>query len=220
VLHRDVKPANILLDGAGRVMVADFGLAKLLDADTLTAAGDVVGTVQYMAPEQLRGQADERSDVYGLGVTLYELATGRPAFDPAHPAALVRAIGEGNPARPRDWNPAIPADLEAVIRKAMARDPADRYPSAEDLADDLDAVRHAIPLRTTVPRPARRVPWRAAAVVGLLAFAGWGWAAYLRERAAAVRQREEWGETLTAIEAAGGGPAVAEAFRRLGRDRP
>ena len=107
-LHRDIKPANLLLDNRGTVWVTDFGLAKLGDLDDLTHSGDMVGTLRYMAPEQFEGKADARSDVYNLGLTLYELLTLRPAFDQQDRHRLIRQMTQEEPPRPRKLNPAIP----------------------------------------------------------------------------------------------------------------
>jgi serine/threonine protein kinase len=137
VLHRDIKPANLLLDDQGTVWVTDFGLAKLAQQGDLTATGDIIGTLQYMAPEGLQGESDARSDVYGLGMTLYEMVTLEPPFEESNPSRLIRRVGEDQPVRPRKRNPAIPRDMETVVLKATARDPGGRYPTAQAMADDL-----------------------------------------------------------------------------------
>jgi serine/threonine protein kinase/WD40 repeat protein/tetratricopeptide (TPR) repeat protein len=137
ILHRDIKPSNLLLDIEGNVWVTDFGLAKSDDAEALTEPGDIVGTVRYMAPERFRGESGPVSDVYGLGVTLYELLTFRPAFDAGARARLIDQILHEDPPPPRSLDPKIPRDLETIVLKAMAKDPADRYPSARALAEDL-----------------------------------------------------------------------------------
>jgi WD40 repeat protein len=136
VLHRDVKPANLLLDVQGTLWVTDFGLAKG-EGDDLTRTGDVVGTLRYMAPERLSGQTDARSDVYSLGATLYELLTLRPAFGEADRGRLVRQVLHEEPARPRRIDARVPRDLETVCLKALAKEPGRRYQSAGELADDL-----------------------------------------------------------------------------------
>jgi serine/threonine protein kinase len=137
VLHRDIKPSNLLLDVEGNVWVTDFGLAKSDDAEALTEPGDIVGTLRYMAPERFRGDSSESSDIYGLGVTVYELLTLRPAFDDGDRARLVDHILHTAPPSPRSVDPKIPRDLETIVLKAIAKHPADRYPSANALAQDL-----------------------------------------------------------------------------------
>jgi serine/threonine protein kinase/WD40 repeat protein len=137
VLHRDIKPSNLLMDLDGTAWVADFGLAKLAEGDNLSASRDVVGTLRYMAPERFDGWSDRRSDVYGLGVTLYELLTLRPAFDVPDQANLIRQVLRETPPSPRRLNRQVPRDLETVVLKAMAKEPAERYASADALAEDL-----------------------------------------------------------------------------------
>ncbi|HTU18085.1 MAG TPA: serine/threonine-protein kinase [Gemmataceae bacterium] len=146
-LHRDVKPANILLDSQGTVWLTDFGLAKLAEQNNLTSTGDLVGTLQYLAPESLNSQTDARSDVYSLGLTLYELLTLAPPFPESNPARLLQQVSMREPARPRKLNPAIPRDLETVILKAIAREPAHRYQTACELADDLRCFLDDRPIR-------------------------------------------------------------------------
>jgi WD40 repeat protein len=146
IVHRDVKPSNLLLDTAGVVWVTDFGLAKT-DDPGLTHTGDMVGTLRYMAPERFRGRCDLRADVYGLGLTLYELLTLRPAFDDPDRLRLVKRIGQEEPPRPRALDPRIPRDLETVVLKAVAKEPARRYPSAEELAADLRRFLEDRPVR-------------------------------------------------------------------------
>jgi WD40 repeat protein/serine/threonine protein kinase len=136
VVHRDVKPSNLLLDVAGVVWVTDFGLAKTED-DGLTLPGDLVGTLRYMAPERFRGDCDVRADVYGLGLTLYEMVTLRPAFDVPDRLRLIEEVKTREPPRPRSLDPRIPRDLETILLKAIDKEPARRYASAEELAEDL-----------------------------------------------------------------------------------
>lgn len=137
-LHRDIKPANLLLDSQGVVWITDFGLAKAMDEDQGGQTGTIAGTLRYMAPEQFAGGFDSRSDLYGLGLTLYELLTLYPAYADANRTNLIRKITQEEPVRPRIINPAIPADLETIVLKSIARDPAERYASAAALADDLE----------------------------------------------------------------------------------
>src|SRR5262249_45005818 len=115
VLHRDIKPANVLLDTQGTAWVTDFGLAKADAGGGLTTHGDVVGTLRYMAPERLRGVSDPRGDVYSLGLTLYELATLRPAFPASGRARLIEQIEHEEPPRPRKLEPGVPRDLETIV---------------------------------------------------------------------------------------------------------
>jgi serine/threonine protein kinase/WD40 repeat protein len=138
VLHRDIKPSNLLLDETGNVWVTDFGLAKATsDGDDLTHTGDVVGTLRYMAPERFSGQGDLRSDVYSLGLTLYEMLALRPAYNESDRNKLVKQVMHDEPPRPRKLNPGVPRDLETVVLKAVARDPAQRYQTPAEMADDL-----------------------------------------------------------------------------------
>ncbi len=118
VIHRDIKPSNLLLDTAGTVWVTDFGLAKA-EGDALTQTGDIVGTLRYMAPERFRGWSDPRSDVYGLGMTLYELLVLRPAFDCPDRLKLIQQVTHDNPPRPRAIDGRIPSDLETIVLKAI-----------------------------------------------------------------------------------------------------
>jgi serine/threonine protein kinase len=147
VLHRDIKPSNLLLDLQGTAWVADFGLAKPADQMDLTDAGDVVGTWRYMAPERFGGVADARSDVYSLGLTLYELLTLRPAFEALSREELIRRVCSGDLHRPRWVNSDVPRDLETIVLKAIERDPARRYQSAGELAEDLRRFLEDRPIR-------------------------------------------------------------------------
>jgi serine/threonine-protein kinase len=137
VLHRDIKPSNLLLDVWGSVWLTDFGLAKASGTPDLTRTGDVVGTLRYLAPERFQGRVDIRSDIYSLGLTLYEALALRPAFDSSEPARLMRQITTTQPPRLDKLNPQLPWDLVTVVHKAMAKDPTDRYQTAGALAEDL-----------------------------------------------------------------------------------
>jgi serine/threonine protein kinase/WD40 repeat protein len=137
VLHRDIKPSNLLLDACGTVWVTDFGLAKE-EGDNLTRSGDVVGTLRYMAPERFSGAWDARSDVYSLGITLYELVTLQPAFAESDRMRLVHAITHQEPVAPRKVDPRVPRDLETIVLKAITKEPSGRYASALELEEDLN----------------------------------------------------------------------------------
>ena len=136
VLHRDVKPANLILDTEGTVWITDFGLAKR--DENLTQTGDIIGTLRYMAPERFQGEADGRSDVYGLGLTLYELCTLKCAFEQTDRAALFHEVQNRRPVAPRKLDDKIPADLETIILKSIEPSPDRRYQSAKELSDDLN----------------------------------------------------------------------------------
>ncbi len=141
VIHRDIKPSNLLIDERDHLWVADFGLARLPHDDhELTRTGDLVGTLRYMSPEQVRGERDTidaRSDIYALGVTLYELLTLRPAFVASNRHELVSQILEDEPVKPRRVNASIPRDLETIVLKAMEKEQLGRYESARAMADDV-----------------------------------------------------------------------------------
>jgi WD40 repeat protein/serine/threonine protein kinase len=136
-LHRDIKPANLLLDVHGTLWVTDFGLAKTAADENLTHTGDLVGTLRYMAPERFHGQCDARSDVYALGLTLYELLTKQPAFAAEDRNALIRQVTHEEPRRLRQLDPTIPRDLETIVHKAIDKEPGRRYATAAGLAADL-----------------------------------------------------------------------------------
>jgi len=154
VVHRDVKPSNLLLDAEGDLWLTDFGLAKLDCQSSLTLSGDVVGTLRYMSPEQALGRssAEERcTDIYSLGATLYELVALEPAFPQGSRAAILNAIINSEPSRLRSLRATVPRDLETIIAKAMARDPAKRYDSAQALAEDLEHFLAGRSIRARAP---------------------------------------------------------------------
>jgi serine/threonine protein kinase len=140
VVHRDIKPGNLLLDNQGTIWITDFGLAAVRTDATLTQTGEVMGTLRYMSPEQATGQRDlmdHRTDIYSLGATLYELLTLTPVFDGAEQQEFLLQIGTLDPAAPRTLDAAIPVDLETIVLKALNKSPEERYATAQALADDL-----------------------------------------------------------------------------------
>jgi serine/threonine-protein kinase len=164
VLHRDLKPSNILLDGEGRPHVTDFGLAKRVATDSsLTHSGAVLGTPSYMAPEQASGQKAQittATDVYGLGAVLYALLTGRPPFRSDDVLETLDDVKHREPEHPRRSNPAIDRDLQTISLKCLQKEPARRYATAEDLAQDLESWLAGKPIQArAIGRPARLWRW-------------------------------------------------------------
>jgi WD40 repeat protein/serine/threonine protein kinase len=160
VKHRDIKPSNLLLDTQGTVWVTDFGLAKADDQQNLTHTGDILGTLRYMPPEAFEGRSDARSDVYSLGLTLYELLALRPAFEEKERNRLIKQVTQAEPARLGKQNRQVPRDLETIVHKAIDKDPRQRYASAGALAEDLQRFIEDEPIK------ARRVS---------VAERGWRW---------------------------------------------
>lgn len=163
VVHRDVKPSNMLVDATGKLWVTDFGLAELEGGNTESGSGDVVGTLRYASPEQLvarRAPVDHRTDVYSLGATLYELVGLQPAFPGRNRAELMRRVASDPPRRLKRLNPAVPVSLETIVREAMAKAPDERYASAAAVADDLRRFLSNRPIEARRPSAYRRsVQW-------------------------------------------------------------
>jgi serine/threonine protein kinase len=181
IIHRDIKPANLLVDAGGRLWVTDFGLAHCHSQPGLTMTGDLLGTLRYMSPEQALAQrvaVDPRTDVYSLGVTLYELLTLEPAYTGRSREEVLRQIAFEEPLPPCRLNKAVPPELETIVLKAMAKNPAERYATAQELADDLRRFLEDKPIKAKRPTLRQRAArWarrhktvvRAALVVVVLA---------------------------------------------------
>jgi serine/threonine-protein kinase len=205
VLHRDIKPSNLLLDTEGAVWVTDFGLAKAEGMDELTHTGDIVGTLRYMAPERFSGESDPRSEVYSLGLTLYELLTLRAAFEETDRHRLIQQITQTEPPRPRKLERTVPADLETIVLKASAREPERRYQSATEMAEDLRCFLADRPIQARrassferIWRWCRRNPALATATGSALAFflmgfvlVFWQWRRAEGSLSYATEQREQ-----------------------------
>jgi serine/threonine-protein kinase len=163
IVHRDLKPSNILLDADEQPLVTDFGLAKVFAAGSeMTATGVIAGTPAYMSPEQAAGRNAEvgpASDLYSLGAILYELLTGRPPFREENPLDTLLQVLGSEPAAPRSLNPRIPRALELIVLRCLAKSPAERYPSAAALADDLDHFARGEALLVRPPHLGQRL-WR------------------------------------------------------------
>jgi serine/threonine protein kinase len=174
VVHRDIKPGNLLVDANSHLWVTDFGLAQFQGETALTRTGDLLGTLRYMSPEQAlakRGVVDHRTDIYSLGATLYELLTLAPPYGGRDRQELLRQIAFEEPRAPRRLNPAIPADLETIVLKAMAKGVGERYATAQELADDLRRFLEHKPIRARRPTALERTAKWARRHRGLVATA-------------------------------------------------
>lgn len=155
VVHRDIKPDNVFLLPDGTVKVVDFGIAHIASATNLTVSGQVLGTPRYMSPEQVKGEVvGFQSDIFSVGILLYEILTGRPAFDGNSPTSVMYKVVHEQPPPPREFNLAVPHELEAVISRATAKVPSERYSSASEMAVDMEriaGIRDSAPPVTPVP---------------------------------------------------------------------
>lgn len=195
MVHRDIKPGNLMLCTDGRIVVLDFGLVKSTDDQTVTSTGSILGTYRYMSPEQIRGRndaIDARSDVYSLGATLYELLTFQPPYRSREQAELIHEIVNHEPVAPRKVIPSVPLDLQTICLKALEKEPSARYQTAKAMADDLHfhlrgmaiMARRQGPVRRFI-KLVRRRRVETAAIVAAVLFAAasiYGAAAYLREQ--------------------------------------
>jgi eukaryotic-like serine/threonine-protein kinase len=159
VLHRDIKPSNLLLDARANAWVTDFGLAKLVKGEDISRTQDLVGTLRYMAPERFRGVSDRRGDLYSLGATLYEMLTLRPVFSETDQLRLIDQIVHEPPIPPRQLARHVPRDLETIVLKCLAKDPNDRFLTAETLRDELQRFVENRPIQSR-PVPVYERYWR------------------------------------------------------------
>ena len=151
LLHRDIKPSNVMVDMRGHAWVADFGLAKAKEGVDLTTTGEIVGTLRYMAPERFKGECDRRSEVYSLGLTLYEILTTEPAFPGDDRATVYTSIAEKTPLSPRELDPRIPRELERIVLKSIQKVPAQRYGTMAEVAQDLARFLEGRPVLARLP---------------------------------------------------------------------
>jgi serine/threonine protein kinase len=161
IVHRDVKPTNLLLDDRGQLYLADFGIAKALEgAGDLTGKGVGVGTPQYMAPEQAQGRAEARSDLYAVGVILYQMLTGRvPYTGQSYAEILLKHVREPLPLAPlRDVTPPLPGEIDAVLQRALAKAPDDRYPTGRALAEAVTNALTTGTVKVDTPLPPAQPP--------------------------------------------------------------
>ncbi len=214
VIHRDVKPSNLLVDARGTIWMADFGLARRLADPSQTQIDSLLGTPRYMSPEQARiGPIDGRSDVYSLGATLYELITLRPPFEGRTAAELIDQIATRDPSPIRGFDPKVPRDLETIVMKALQKRAVDRYATAADLAEDLNRYLHHEPVRARRIGPLGRA-WRVArrhpsltivsavAAAAVVATSTIAYVRVLQERDEARKARGESQRVAAALEAA------------------
>lgn len=211
VLHRDIKPGNVLIDKEGRPFIADFGLCRVEEGGDLTGTQSVVGTLRYMAPEQVEGASDERSDVYSLGLVLFEMLTLRPAFDATRRTKLIHDILHQSVPKVSRFRKRVPRPLEVIVRKATAKLPEERYVSAQAMARDLSAFLEGRPIEATPPSSYYLAKLfvlrhRLASATALIAFIALGLlgARYVSDLRASQRvaQRQAYIGDLAAAEAA------------------
>ena len=227
-LHRDIKPSNLLLDTEGTVWVTDFGLARAANTPQITQDGDLTGTLRYLAPERLDGRTDELGDIYGLGLTLYELLTLQAAYEETDRSTLIARISKQSPPRPRSIDPSIPRDLETIVLKAISPEPQHRYATAAEMARDLELFIEDRPITARRIGPAERL-WRwarrnkavaslaASTLALILTVAIVATAGYLRTRRALANEARQRQRAEAASNVAS--EALDRIFSRLGPGR-
>ena len=204
IVHRDIKPHNVLVDGEGRVKVTDFGIARA-GTSQMTETGSIVGTAQYLSPEQAKGgEIDPRSDLYSLGVVLYELLTGKTPFDGETPVEIAMKHLSTTPKPPSSLRPDVPRELDMVVMRALAKNPDERYQSADEMEGDLERVARGAKVSATTMDTATQV---------------------LRRPAAAAAAASATAATMIAPSPADAAPPPAVVAKRRstqegGRDRP
>jgi serine/threonine protein kinase/tetratricopeptide (TPR) repeat protein len=192
IIHRDVKPGNVLVTNDGLAKIVDFGLAKLAAQARLTRLGTTLGTVMYMSPEQASGlEADERSDIWSLGVVLYEMATGRPPFEGEHEQAIIYSILNQTPESVGRLLPGAPKDLERILIKALAKSPAERYQQMSDMAVELDLLKDRLATKAKASATPARRAMRSRMLIGLAAVIVAGILAVIMGRSYFSKPREK-----------------------------
>jgi serine/threonine protein kinase/WD40 repeat protein len=199
IVHRDIKPGNLLLDAQGNVSITDFGVARIGEDAGLSIVSEVVGTLRYMAPEQAlgRGSVDHRADVYSLGATLHELLTLRPLFTGVDRQTLLRKIAWEQPTWPTQLNRHVPPDLQTIAMKALAKEPSERYATAAEMRDDLRRFLENRPIKARLAGPlvrTRKLLQRHPLASGLLLLSSFVFSVFMAASAQQANEAREAAE--------------------------